>query len=338
MTTIKDVARVANVSIATVSATFNNSAVVREETRKRVQDAAAQVGYTPNSIARSLRLARTNLIGAVVHSISNPYCAAVVRRIEKVAAEAGYSIIICNAQDEVRSIEVLAQLRKQRVDGIIMMPSSNSPRFIDLLGKPDLPPLVTIDQKLPDLKHDFVGIDNRAAARMLADYLLRLGHRRIACITGEAGLWTAEERLAGARQAIEDAGLEVDPSLFVRSTYHLRSGYSVAAELLNRVDRPTAIIGGNNVLALGTLRAVIDLGFRCPDDISIAGIDDVPWGDLVKPRIATVVQPVKEIGSKAIEWLLERLSDGGAETPPREQIFMPRFIAGESCTDVRQTE
>lgn len=335
MTTIKDVARVANVSIATVSATFNNSAVVREETRQRVHAAAVQVGYTPNSIARSLRLARTNLIGVVVQSISNPYCAAVVRRIEKAAANAGYSIIICNAEDEARSMEVLAQLRRQRVDGIIMMPGSSSARFVDLLGKPDLPPLVTVDQKLPGLERDFIGIDNRAAARMLADYLLRLGHRRIAFITGEAGLWTAEERLAGAKQAIEDAGLEVDPSLFVRTVFHLHAGNAVAADLLNRIDRPTAIIAGNNVLALGTLRAAIDLGFRCPEDISIAGIDDVPWGDLVKPRITTVVQPIKEIGNLAIEWLLERLSDGGAETQPREQIFMPNFVAGESCADIR---
>ncbi len=331
MATIKDVAKAANVSISTVSATFNESAVVREETRRRVWEAAAAVGYSPSAVARSLRLGRSRLIGVVVAGISNPFCATLIRTIEKQASAAGYSVITCNAEDESRSIEVLEQLRAQRVAGIVAMPVGRSQAFIDLLDNPGLPPLITVDQRVPGLARDFVGVDNRAAVRVLVEYLVRLGHRRIAFISGDEGLWTADERYDAAIQAVGDAGIDTDPSLFVRASYHARAGYQAAMDVLTGVGRPTAIIGGNNILALAALKAAFNLGFRCPDDISIAGIDDIPWAELVKPRITTVEQPVKDIVGLAVEWLLQRIDEPDADLQAREKSFPPSFIPGDSC-------
>ena len=335
MANIRDVARKAGVSIATVSAALNGKGPVSEETRQRVADAAAAVGYSPNAIARSLRLGKSRLIGVVVGDITNPFWAAMVRVVENVAIAADYSIIVCNSDDrEERELIILDQLRAQHVAGILITPIGRSPGYVQRLSRHDLPPLVAMDQFVPGLKRDFVGVDNRAAVRLLTELLLRLGHRRIAMISGNAGLWTADERLAGFSETMNAAGIAVDPGLCAHTDYRGDTAYAATVPLLTRRDRPTAIIGANNVIALGALQATIDLGFRCPTDLSIAGIDDVPWAGLVRPRITTVAQPIEEISRVAIEWLIERIANPNAG-PSRQRTFQPRFIPGESCRDVR---
>lgn len=329
MANIRDVARRAGVSIATVSAAMNDSGPVSEKTRKRVWDAAAAVGYSPNAVARSLRLGRSRLIGLVVGDIGNPFWAAVVRVVEARALAAKYSVIVCNTDDQVdRELAILDQLRGQHVAGILLTPLGEGQEYARRLESRNFPPLVTMDQRVPGLARDFVGVDNRAAARMLADVLIRLGHRRIAVITGPARVWTAEERLAGAIETMRASGIEVDPSLCLKAAYRSDAAYAATVTLLTRPDRPTAIIGGNNVIALGALQAITDLGFHCPTDISVVGIDDVPWSGLVRPRVTTAAQPIEDISRVAIEWLLDRMA--GSDEAPREAIFAPHFIAGES--------
>jgi LacI family transcriptional regulator len=154
-------------------------------------------------------------------------------------------------------------------------------------------------------------------------------------ITGSEGLWTAEERLAAAIEAMREAGIAVDPSLCVYAEYRSDRAYATATPLLTRADRPTAILGGNNVIALGALQAAIDLGFRLPDDISIVGIDNVPWAALVRPRITTVEQPIAEISKIAIDWLLERIAAGSDQPPLRDKVFEPKMIVGDSCAPLR---
>jgi LacI family transcriptional regulator len=335
MANIRDVAKKAGVSIATVSAALNGKGPVSEETRQRVMAAAAAVGYSPSAIARSLRLGRSRLIGVVVGDITNPFWAAMVRVVENVAIAANYSIIVCNSDDrEERELSILDQLRAQHVAGILITPVGRSPGYVQRLSRHDLPPLVTMDQFVPGLERDFVGVDNRAAVRMLTELLLRLGHRRIAMISGGEGLWTADERLNGFVETMSAAAVPVDPALCAHTDYRGDTAYTATVPLLTRRDRPTAIIGANNVIALGALQATIDLGFHCPADISIAGIDDVPWAGLVRPRITTVAQPIEEISRVAIEWLIERIADRDAG-PPRQRTFQPRFIPGDSCRDIR---
>jgi LacI family transcriptional regulator len=336
MATIRDVAKHAGVSIATVSAALNESGPVSGETKRRVWAAAEAVGYSPNAIARSLRLGKSRLIGVVIGDIANPFWGAMVRVVEKIAIAANYSIIVCNTDDdEERELLTLAQLRAQHVAGILLTPIGRGEDYVRRLERGHLPPFVIMDQRVQGLARDFVGVDNRAAARMLTEYLLRLGHRRIAMITGREGLWTSEERLAAFQEAMRDAGIDVDPAYCIRTAYRSEAAHAATVALLTRPVRPTAIIGGNNVIALGALQAILDLGFRCPTDVSVVGIDDVPWSALVRPRVTTVAQPIEEISRVAIEWLLERMAAAGPPPPPREMIFQPRFISGESCRDIR---
>lgn len=339
MANIREVAKRAGVSIATVSAALNDSRPVSAETRQRVWAAAGAVGYSPNAVARSLRSGTSRLIGLVIGDIANPFWGAIVRVVEKVALAGKYSIIVCNTDDdEERELAMLDQLRAQHVAGILLTPIGRGADYLRRLESRNLPPLVTLDQHVPGLARDFVGVDNRAAARMLTEYLLRLGHRRIAVISGREGLWTADERFAGVIETLREAGVPVDPTLCVQTAYRGDSAHAATVLLMTRTDRPTAIIGGNNVIALGALQAIVDLGFRCPADVSVAGIDDIPWSGLVRPRITTVAQPIEEISRVAIEWLLERIAAARAAAPPRAMVFQPRFISGDSCRDVRGPE
>jgi LacI family transcriptional regulator len=340
MSTIREVAKAAGVSIATVSAALNESASVSEETRRRVLAAAEAVGYAPNAIAQSLRRGNSRLIGVVIGDISNPFCSTMIRTFDRHAIAAGYSMIVCNSDDdEHRELLMLDQLRSQRVAGIILLPVGTSAGYRRHLENRILQPLVTVDQKIDGLARDFVGVDNRAAARLLTEYLIRLGHRRIAMICGRPGIWTSEERLAAFREAMAEAGHDVDPSLCVPANYDGRLAYQAVIPMMSRADRPTAIIGANNVMALSALQAVIDLGFRCPADVSIAGIDDVPWGGLVRPRVTSAVQPVEEIAAVAFSWLMERMAarsePGRAEPNPRTKTFAPRMVFGGSCAPLR---
>ena len=334
MANIHDVAKAAGVSIATVSATLNESASVSEETRRRVLAAVEAVGYAPNAIAQSLRRGKSRLIGLVIGDISNPFSSTMARTIEQGALAAGYSVIVCNTDDdERRELHVIDQLRTQRVAGIILTPVGKGPTYVRHLESRNLPPMVMVDQKVRGLHRDFVGVDNRVAARILTEYLIRLGHRRIAMICGRPGAWTSDERLAAFQATMADAGLPVDPSLCVPANYDGKMAYDATMLLMSRPDRPSGIIGANNFMALAALQGVLDLGFRCPADVSIAGIDDVPWGGLVRPRITTAIQPVEEIASVAIAWLLERMAAGAASDAiaPRTQIFAPAMIVGGSC-------
>lgn len=336
MATIRDVARHAGVSIATVSAALNDSGPVSADARRRVWAAVEAVGYSPNAHARSLRLGKSRLIGSVVGNVVNPFWGAMVRTFEEVAVAAKYSLIVSNTDELAeRERDIIEQLRSQHVAGIVLNPVGSGDEHLQDLMRKGLPPIVTIDQWRPELGCDFVGVDNRAAGRMLADYVVRLGHRRIAIITGRKGLWTADERLGGAVDAMRDAGLAVDPDLCIQTIYHSQAGYEAATEFLTRRAPPTAIIGCNNDLAFGALQASLDLGFRCPGDVSIAGIDEVPWSALVRPRVTTVVQPVEDMSRLAMNWLLERIACKPDDQPaPRRHIFQPSIVLGDSCAPV----
>lgn len=340
MVTIRDVAKHAGVSIATVSTALNDSASVSDVTRRKVLAAVEMMGYAPNASAQNLRRGKRRLIGIVVADISNPHCFRLVRTIEKAADAANYSIIICNTdRDAGRERAALAQIVAQHVAGIVLTPVGRGAEYVELLEARNLPPIVTVDQKVPGLARDFVGVDNRTAVRTLTQYLLRLGHRRIAMIAGPVGIWTSEERLAAFVETMEENGMPVDPSLCATGNYSRDFAYEVTKRLMTRSDRPTALIGANNVTALGALQAILDLGFHCPADVSLVGIDDVPWGGLVRPRVTTVAQPIEEIAQVAATWLFERMSeDAGAQQPPRDMVFPVQFLPGKSCNDFRALE
>ncbi|MBZ9937276.1 LacI family transcriptional regulator [Mesorhizobium sp. BR1-1-16] len=334
MATIRDVAKRAGVSISTVSAAFNEGRV-SDETKRRITDAARAVGYSPNLLAQSLKSGRSRLIALVPGDITNPFFGNWLTVIEKHALAANRAIIVSNTHGVAREQTVLELLKAQRVAGMLINPQGTGPEYRAYLEAIDVP-LVTFDQFVPGLERDYVGTDNELAARMLTEYMLRLGHRQICFIGGQPGLWTTERRREGFVAAMHQAGLPIDEDLMLIANYEGDVAYRETTRLLTGPKRPTAILASNNVMALGALQAMIDLGFRCPQDISLTTIDDVPWMGLVKPRLTFAIQPLHELAAVAIKWLLERIeSRDQAAIPPRRMILPPKIILGESCADLR---
>lgn len=332
MATIRDVAKLAGVSISTVSLALNEAGPVSLETYQRIWQIAKQVGYAPNPLAQSLKSGRTRLIGMVVGDISNPFFGRLLKEVERLAIDKNHLVVVSDSgADPVRERLILDQLSGQRVAGIILSPHGHSPDYIAHINSLKMP-FVLVDHKIEGVEADFVASDNVLAAAMLTEHLIRFGHKRIAHIAGRAGLWTSERRKQGFRDTMRGAGIEVDETLVVDGQYDGERAYAQAMRLLTRQDRPTAIIAANNVMALGSLQAINDLGFKCPAEISLTSIDDVPWGNVIQPRITMVVQPVDEMARIASEWLLERIGNrDGVAIPPREHILIPKLVVGKSC-------
>lgn len=332
MATIRDVARMAGVSISTVSLALNDADRVRPETRERVWAAARAAGYAANPVAQSLKSGRSRLIGMVVADISNPFFGALLREVERCAVERNFLVIVSDSRAvPAHEREILNHLSGQRVAGIIFSPGSNDAETIAHLNRLTMP-LILFDHKLAGLECDFIGSDNVLATSMLTEHLIRLGHTRIAHIAGTAGLWTTEQRKKGFLDCMAAAGLKPTPHMVLDGQYDGEKAYAAAMRLLTHADRPTAIIAANNVTALGVLEAINDLGYRCPEDISLTSIDDVPWGNLIRPRLTMVVQPVLEMARVASERLLARIAAGPVGQEPAEDIiFTPKFVMGESC-------
>ena len=332
MATIRDVARMSGVSISTVSLALNETGRVSADTYQRIWAAAQAVGYAPNPVAQSLKSGRSRLIGMLVGDISNPFFGRMLKGVERSAIEHKHLVIVSDSGGNPdRELAILDHLSRQRVAGVILAPHGNSPEYVARVNQLGMP-LVLIDHRIPGVECDFVGSDNVLASAMLTEHLIRFGHRRIAHIAGRTGLYTTGRRLQGFLDTMQSAGIEVDPALIVDGHYDGERAYAEAMRLMTRADRPTAILAANNVMALGALQAIIDLGFKCPQDISLTSIDDVPWGNVIQPRITMVVQQVDELARIASEWLLERINTrGGPVPPPREHILIPRLVVGQSC-------
>lgn len=337
MPSVRDVAKRAGVSISTVSVTLNDASRVSAETRRRVMEAVEAIGYSPNSIARSLRLGRTNLIGLIVSEITNPFFAALAKVIQSQALEAGYNLIVCNSDENpARELELLDILRAQRVAGIIVSPCGVDDDYRHALAGIADVPMLTIDRYVEGLERGFVGLDGRLAGRMVTEYLLRLGHRRIAFVGGPEGISSAESRLTGFRDAMREAGVDTPPDLCRHTDFRAETAYSIARELLLRPIRPSAFIAVNNFAMIGTLQAIEDLGFQCPFDVSLAGMDEIPLNSVIRPKLTVAAQPIEEIGRQAVASLLDDIAQPKRDAGERRAYFLsPTLLVGGSCRDLR---
>lgn len=335
MATIKDVARLANVSIATVSATINGTARVSDKLSRRVWDAIESVGYTPHGVARSLRLGHSRSIGLVVGDISNPFFTSLAKVVEARASAAGYMVIVANSdEDPDKELKLLKLLHEQRVAGILLAPAGYDAPYLASLNQLVNVPLVLVDRHLPQSAFDAVVVDNVAAARMVTDYLLRLNHQRIAIVIGREHLWTTEQRVRGFKEALQAAGMSPDPNLELTADSRIETAYQAAQQLLTLPERPSAIFAANNLMMLGALEAMLDLGFRCPDDISLAGIDDFPWSSAIRPQLTTAAQPIDEMGTHAVDQLLARIAaePTAGRAAAKTVLLQPRFLIRGSCS------
>jgi DNA-binding LacI/PurR family transcriptional regulator len=317
--TIRDVAGRAGVSVATVSYVVNGTRRVSAGTRSRVERAIAELGFEPNSAARGLKRHRAASIGLVVPDLLNQFFATLVAGLEAAAAERDVLVVLCSTDaSPEREAQYTRLLRGRRVDGVVYLTGTGLPpaSLVELAADE---PVVFVDERLPGVDVPFVGVDNRSGARDLMGAVLDAGHQRIGIVGGPSALWTAEQRLAGYREALAGAGIDPDAVPLIAGDYREASGRDAAARLLDAPEAPTAIVAANDLMAIGALTCARERGLRIPEDISIAGFDDIPLSRLLEPGLTTVRQPAWDLGREAAELLFARIDDPGG-APRRVEL------------------
>lgn len=334
MATIKDVAKAAGVSTATVSAVVNGTAFVSPELRDRVNLAVSQLDYTPSNFARSLRRGRSQLIALCVADLANPFFARVVVAAEAAAAAWGYSLLVFNS-DEKPDIErrILGRVRTLSCDGLVLVPTGSADYYRRTGFAQGAVPTVLLGRSIGNDRFDTVALDNISAGAQTTNYLLDLGHRNIGSITGPQQVTTGAGRLEGMRQAMAARGLEPRAEHVRSGEFREDTAYSIATSMLGEPDRPTALYVANGVMAMGVMRAVIDAGLRCPQDISIASTDTIPGIGGLRPRLTRTEHPIVDMTNEAIRLLLDRV-DGTVEQRARNVVFQPGLVVGDSCMPV----
>ncbi|MGW2829089.1 substrate-binding domain-containing protein [Streptomyces sp. NPDC001286] len=344
MPTMADVARSAGVSVATVSHVLNGTRPVLPHTRQSVLDAIERLGYTPNTLARSLVTSRTRSIGLAVSAIRNPYFTEILQGVESAALDAGHGLLIADPHDDPAHERTVVQLlHERRVDGMIVAPSADPRELVAYLARHDVPTvfldrLVETAAASPEgapasgdggLRFDQVCAESAEPTARLVAHLAGHGHRRIALIAGLPGLSTTRERIAGYREGLAAAGLPHDERLLVHGDSESAGAERATAALLSLAAPPTALVTANNAMTLGALRALRDRGLSVPDDIALCCFDDFPWADLFSPRLTAIAQPGREIGTQAVRLLLDRLA---APDRPARTVRLPcAFVHRTSC-------
>jgi LacI family transcriptional regulator len=328
--TMRDVAKLAGVSVATVSSVINGSAIVSPFNTSRVQEAMRTLDYRPDQVARSLKVGKTFVIGVVVPDITNLFYPEVVRGVEDAADASGYSVILCNAnEDPQRESRHLDILRSRRVDGVLLA-CSNSAIEYERLAYSRFP-LVYMDRIPVSPGHPTIATDNVEAGRLATRHLIDLGHRRIASIVGNINLSPHRDRLEGYRQALFESGTAVREDYLRIGTQRIETGYEAALELFSRPDAPTAILSTNNRMLLGVMRALADLHLGCPEAVSVIGFDDYAWTQHHTPKLTVVAQDPYEMGRRAMYLLMRRI--GG--TVGESVVMKPELRIRESTAPAR---
>lgn len=345
MPTMADVARSAGVSVATVSHVLNGTRPVLPHTRQAVLDAIDALGYTPNTLARSLVTSRTRSIGLAVSAISNPYFTEILQGVEAACLEAGYSLLIADPHDDPRHERKVAQLlHERRVDGMIVAPSAAPHDLVGYLRRHAVP-TVFLDRVVDPGVYDGLGpgaaapgrpcfdqvcAESAAPTAKLVTHLAGLGHRRIGLVAGLPGLSTTSERISGYLDGLAAAGLARDDRLLVSGHSESAGAEQATDSLLGLPAPPTALVTANNAMTIGALRALRRHGLSVPDDIALCCFDDFAWADLFSPRLTAVAQPSRELGAQAVRVLLDRLAepDGPARTVRLPCTFVHRTSCG----------
>ncbi len=306
---IKDVAREAGVSIATVSRVLNNVDVVNADTKKKVQEAIKMLNYRPNIVARSLKTQRTKTIGILVPDISNQFYPEVVRGAEDVANIYDYNIILCNSDSDLeKEKEYIRVLREKMVDGMLYMSSSLEQEILDLIDDVEIK-TVLVETKVAGGKHPSVTIDNKKAAYDATKYLLDKGNKKVAYIGLKKDRTNAvSHRYYGYEDAIKEAGLEVDPSLVYFAELKAADGYNGINVILenNEID---AVFCASDEVAMGAINALRDKGIRCPEDVDVMGFNDDYTAAIFYPKISTVAQPMYDMGSVGMRMLIKIINN-----------------------------
>lgn len=309
MKTLKDVAKAAGVSIATVSRVLNNHEYVSEQTRHKVLSAVEALDYRPSRLAVGLRTGRSRIIGLIISDIGNPYFTSVVRGIEDVAYASGYSMILCNSDEDPEKEELYINVfLDSAISGAIIACANEESVSGGKLLQADIP-IVAMDRRMINFDVDTVVTNNIQGAYDAVVHLIEQGHQRIGFIGGPLYTTTGKERWEGYKKALMENDLEAFPELIKEGDFKQTSGYKAACQFLDEEDPPSAMFVANNLMTLGALNAIHEKGLRIPSDIAIVGFDDLPWAQSLDPPLTAIEQPVYELGRTAANLLLKRITD-----------------------------
>nr|AWJ66340.1 transcriptional regulator, LacI family [uncultured bacterium] len=327
--TIRDVARRAGVSIATVSRALNNSGAVSEDARAAVEQAAEDLGYRPNPAARTLHGKTTGGLGVLLPFVSGEFFSELLNGLDEAAQDVGRFIVVSTSHRRPEEFNAAMHAMEKRVDGLVVMaPQIGAQGAASVLTSEG--PVLFINTFINDVAADVLNFDNYGGAFALTQHFLDTGHRRIALIKGAAGAWDAEERVRGYRAAMAEAGLADTASLEFQGEFTQGAGYAAAERILAVTPRPTAILAANDYCAAGALSALNNAGVAVPQEMAVAGFDGVTSAQYMLPPLTTVRVPIREIGRRAIQLLIDRLEKEDGEAPIQETVPVELVIRGST--------
>lgn len=305
MSNIREVARLAGVSVATVSRTLRSPERVLPETRERVNAAVEQARYRPNLMAVQFRSQKTGNLVILVPAIANTFFARVISGAQKAAQAAGYRLLLCDTQGREDIERQFAELvYAHQADGVIQLRAYDPFETATATEGAVIPPIVNACEVISNGPHPTISLDNLAAAKAMTEHLIALGHRRIGLIKGSRTSPLTLDRLAGYRKALREAGIRFDKDLVCHGDFTLKAGFVGASKMLAIADRPTAFFCENDEMAIGALKRIREEGLRVPEDISLVGFDDIPMANYCDPPLTTISQPAEAFGEKAVEMLI----------------------------------
>jgi LacI family transcriptional regulator, galactose operon repressor len=326
--TIKDVAREAGVSVATVSRALNGKELVRDTTRRRVRDVAARLRYAPHGAAQSLITNRTHTVGVLLPELYGEFFSEVIRGIDQTSRCSGFHVLLSSSHSDRTEVEAAFRAMRGRVDGLVIM----TPDIDAAALETNLPaglPVVLLNNRVDGDGFASVEVDNHGGAYAMVRHLIGLGHRRIALIRGAARNRDASERQRGYRDAMRDLGGEWSPALELEGDFTEQSGHAAGVVLAGLSDRPTAVFAANDSMAIGALSALLASGLSVPGEIAVTGFDDIPIARYVSPPLTSVHVPISELGTRAMALLLSAVEEG--VEGPRHETLATRLVVRASC-------
>ena len=333
--TIKDVARTACVSTATVSAVINEFAYVSPALTARVLEAVRDLDYAPSQLARRLRTGVSELIAIVVADLSNPFYARVVCAAEAAVTAWGFSLVVFNSDEKPEAEKrIISRVRTLCCEGLILVPVGRAVSALGREADSRRIPTVLFGRTFEGDGLDAVTIDNFAASYQATNYLIDLGHKRIGAITGPPHLSTGLARIDGMQSAMSAKGLTVEPRFIRSGDFREEVAYSAARALLQQPERPTALYVANGLMALGVMRAIADIGLKCPEDLSVASTDNIPGIRGLRPNLTRTEHPIVDMVNEAVRLLVDRMKRGDV-IEARRVVFPSALVVGDSCASLR---
>jgi len=333
-TTIKDVAKLAGVHPSTVSRVINDDSRISEKTKIKVVQVIQKLGYSPNAIARGLKTKKTQTIGMLIPDISNPFFADLARGVEDAANENSYNVILCNSDEKLEKERTyLEVLKEKRVDGLILCTAHIRDKSILKLEKKKFP-YVLVSRDIAGLDKNCIIVNDIVGGAMATEYLIKLGHRKIAHITGSYKVRSAINRLEGYKIALEKNHIKYKEALVEEGDFKIMGGFQAMEKLLKLPELPTAIFAANDLLAMGAIQAIQKKKYHIPNDFCIIGFDDIKLASFIYPALTTIRQPMLEMGKKAVKTLLSIIR--GGKFNQKKIVLQPKLIVRESCAKLKK--